>query len=60
MVADSFHASVDLLYGDEPYEENPFPDLELTYDDGSRSLLVVPGASLEPGREVHLISLQGD
>ena len=55
MAADSFHAAVDLLYADEPYEENPFPDLELTYDDGSRSLLVVPNASLDPGREVHLI-----
>jgi hypothetical protein len=55
MAAETFHAAVDLLYGDEPYEDNPFPELETTYDDGSRSLLVVPNASLDPGREVHLI-----
>ncbi len=55
MAADSFHAAVDLLYADDPYYDNPFPDLELTYDDGSRTLLVVPHASLDPGREVHLI-----
>ena len=55
MAADSFHAAVDLLYADDPTYDNPFPDLELTYDDGSRTLLVVPHASLDPGREVHLI-----
>ena len=55
MAANSFHAAVDLLYADDPYYDNPFPDLELTYDDGSRTLLVVPHASLDPGREVHLI-----
>ena len=55
MSAESFHASVDLLYGDEPYEDNPFPELEVAYDDGSRSLLVVPNGLLQPEREVHLI-----
>ena len=55
MAANSFHAAVDLLYADDPYYDNPFPDLELTYDDGSRTLLVAPHASLDPGREVHLI-----
>ena len=55
MAAESFHAAVDLLYADEPYVDNPFPDLEVAYDDGSRSLLVVPNGSLEPGREIHLI-----
>lgn len=55
MAAESFHAAVDLLYGDEPYVDNPFPALELNYDDGSRSLLVTPNGMLDPGREVHLI-----
>ena len=55
MAADTFHAAVDLLYADEPYYDNPFPELELTYDDGSRTLLVTPHATLEPGRELHLI-----
>ena len=55
MAAESFHAAVDLLYGDEPYVDNPFPDLEVAYDDGSRSLLVIPNGFLEPEREVHLI-----
>lgn len=55
MAAESFHAAVDLLYGDEPYVDNPFPDLEVTYDDGSRTLLVLPHASLDPEREVNLI-----
>lgn len=58
MAAESFHAAVDLLYGDEPYVDNPFPDLEVTYDDGSRSLLVIPNGFLEPEREVHLILYQ--
>ena len=55
MAPASFHAAVDLLYGDEPYLDNPFPDLELTYDDGSRTLLVVPHAALDPERDLHLI-----
>ena len=55
MAADSFHAAVDLLYADEPYEDNPFPELEVTYDDGSRSLLVIPNGLLQAEREVHLI-----
>ena len=35
--------------------DNPFPELEVTYDDGSRSLLVIPNGSLDPEREIHLI-----
>ena len=54
MVAASFHAAVDLLYADDP-GDNPFPDLEVTYDDGSRTLLVVPHAELAPERELLLI-----
>ena len=54
MVPGSFHAAVDLLYADEP-DENPFPDLEVTYDEGSRTLLVIPHADLDPDREIHLV-----
>lgn len=58
MVADSFHASVDLLYENDP-DANPFPDLEVRYDEGNRTLIVEPHASLEPDREIHLV-LYGD
>ncbi len=54
MAAGSFHAAVDLLYPDAPHA-NPFPDLEVTYDDGSRTLVVLPHAALDPGRELHLV-----
>ena len=54
MAADSFHAAVDLLYPDDP-GDNPFPDLEVTYDEASRTLVVIPHAELEPEREVHLV-----
>lgn len=54
MIADSFHAAVDLFYEDEP-DGNPFPDLEVTYDEGSRTLVVRPRAPLDPGRELRLV-----
>ena len=54
MVPESFHAAVDLVYADEP-DDNPFPDLEVLYDDGSRTLLVNPHAPLAPEREMVLI-----
>lgn len=54
MVADSFHAAVDLLYENDP-DANPFPDLEVRYDEGSRTLVVEPHAALEPDREIHLV-----
>lgn len=54
MVADSFHAAVDLLYEDEP-DTNPFPELEVTYDEGSRTLLVTPHAAIDPERDLRLI-----
>ena len=54
MASESFHAAVDLLYADD-LDDNPFPDLEVSYDDGSRTLLVIPHAPLDPEREVQLI-----
>ncbi len=54
MVEQSFHASVDLLYDDEP-DENPFPELEVTYEEGSRTLVVNPNGMLDPERELRLI-----
>ncbi len=54
MVAHSFHASVDLLYADDP-DDNPFPDLEVVYDEGNRTLLVIPNADLDPDRDVSLV-----
>ncbi len=50
----SFNASVDLLYEND-WDANPFPDLEVTYDPASRSMLVTPNAVLEPDRDIHLL-----
>jgi hypothetical protein len=55
----SFDRNVDLLYPDEGAGENPFPDMQISYDAPSRSLVVSPGKRLEPGRQIRLILYQG-
>jgi hypothetical protein len=59
MNRDSFDRNVDLLYADEDGDGNPFPDMQISYDAPSRSLIVSPGESLLPGKEIHLILYQG-
>ncbi len=54
MDANSFNAAVDLIYDDEP-DMNPFPELEVTYDEANRTLLVTPNGALDPGRDLRLI-----
>lgn len=54
MLEGSFHAAVDLLYDDDP-DENPFPELEVTYDEANRTLLVTPNGALDPARDLRLI-----
>jgi hypothetical protein len=51
----SFHRNVDLLYADDDGIGNPFPGLEVLYDDTTRTLTVRPNKVLEPGKEIHLI-----
>jgi hypothetical protein len=55
MKAQSFHRNVDLLYGDDDGFGNPFPDLEVLYDDTNRTLTVRPHKELEPDKEIRLI-----
>jgi hypothetical protein len=55
----SFDRNIDLLYGDDTGEGNPFPDMKVSYDEHSRSLVVTPGKRLEPGKEIQLILYQG-
>lgn len=55
MKATSFHRNVDLLYGDDDGFSNPFPELEVHYDDIARTLTVKPNKPLEPGKELRLI-----
>jgi hypothetical protein len=55
----SFDRNIDLLYGDDTGEGNPFPDMKVSYDEQSRSLLVTPGKRLEPGKEIQLILYKG-
>jgi hypothetical protein len=55
MKGESFHRNVDLLYADDDGIGNPFPDLEVSYDGPSRTLIVRPGKDLEPGKEIRLI-----
>lgn len=55
MRRESFNRNVDLLYGDDDGIGNPFPALEVTYDDTTRTLVVVPNKRLEPGKEIRLI-----
>jgi hypothetical protein len=55
MKEESFHRNVDLLYADDDGIGNPFPDLAVTYDGTSRTLIVRPGKELAPGKEIRLI-----
>lgn len=51
----SFNRNVDLLYADDDGISNPFPGLEVLYDNTTRTLTVRPNKVLEPGKEIHLI-----
>jgi hypothetical protein len=55
----SFNRNVDLLYADDDGTGNPFPDLQIRYDDVGRTLVVVPGKKLEPQTEIQLILYDG-
>jgi hypothetical protein len=55
MKEESFHRNVDLLYADDDGIGNPFPDLAVTYDGPSRTLIVRPGKELAPGKQIRLI-----
>ena len=55
----SFDRNIDLLYGDDVGDANPFPDMQVSYDEPSRSLVVIPGRGLQPGKEIHLILYKG-
>ena len=55
MKATSFHRNVDLLYADDDGFGNPFPDLEVFYDDTNRTLTVRPHKALEADKEIRLI-----
>jgi hypothetical protein len=55
MNGESFHRNVDLLYADDDGIGNPFPDLEVSYDGPTRTLVVRPGKELDPGKEIRLI-----
>jgi hypothetical protein len=55
MKGESFHRNVDLLYADDDGIGNPFPDLSVSYDGPTRTLIVRPGKELEPGKEIWLI-----
>ncbi len=50
----SFDRNVDLLYSDDDGRANPFPAMHIHYEAASRTLLVSPGKTLEPGRELRL------
>ena len=55
----SFDRNIDLLYADDLGDGNPFPDMMVSYDEPSRSLVVIPGKRLEPGKEIRLILYEG-
>lgn len=59
MASPSFDRNVDLLYTDDDGIENPFPDMQIRYEELSRTLVVIPGRDLEPGRELQLILYSG-
>ena len=59
MKSASFDRNIDLLYADDVGDGNPFPDMQVSYDTHSRSLAVIPGKRLEPGREIRLILYEG-
>ena len=55
MKRESFNRNVDLLYFDDDGIGNPFPELEVSYDDSNRTLKVLPNKRLEPGKDIRLI-----
>ncbi len=55
----SFDRNVDLIYSDDGPDEHSFPDMQISYDRPSRSLVVIPGKVLEPGKEIRLILYRG-
>jgi hypothetical protein len=55
MKEESFHRNVDLLYADDDGIGNPFPDLQVVYDEPTRTLVVRPGKELDPAKEIRLI-----
>ncbi len=55
----SFDRNVDLIYSDDGPDDHSFPDMEISYDGPSRSLVVIPGKGLEPGREIRVILYRG-
>jgi hypothetical protein len=55
----SFDRNVDLIYSDDGPDDHSFPDMEISYDEPSRSLVVIPGKGLEPGKEIRVILYQG-
>lgn len=55
MRRESFNRNVDLLYSDDDGITNPFPDLEVSYEAETRTLVVVPNKRLEPDKEIRLI-----
>ena len=59
MDSNSFDRNVDLIYSDDGPDDHSFPDMQLAYDKPSRSLAIIPGKVLEPGREVRLILYRG-
>ena len=55
----SFDRNVDLLYADDDGLSNPFPDMRIRYEKADRILVVLPGKSLEPSKEVILVLYNG-
>ena len=55
MKRESFNRNVDLLYFDDDGIGNPFPELEVSYDDNNRTLMVLPNKRLELGKDIRLI-----
>ena len=55
----SFDRNVDLIYSGDGPDDHSFPDMQLSYDPPSRSLAVIPGKGLEPGKEIRVILYKG-
>jgi hypothetical protein len=55
----SFDRNVDLLYADDDGMGNPFPGMQISYEAADRTLVVIPGRELEPGKELQLILYNG-
>jgi hypothetical protein len=54
----SFDRNVDLLYADDDGRSNPFPEIQIRYEPGTRTLVVIPGKTLQPGKEIRLVLYQ--